>query len=377
MMSALYLAARDVLCSRQVMILLGVFWAVNIWASIWYLAPGADDSFFISMALGFINSGDLALMYIDRFQEVFVYLPGYVLAQSLFYAAWNMLDLPISIFTYKIFHLIVVSSLVLVLVTYLQATSSVARDWIFRANLLLALLGVSPFIIDLLYPRPEPFGLFTTVSGILAYHCACRSSNHSVGWFVLSAFLIGLAATTHPSFIITSAGIGIAALYFLIRRKSARLLVLCVVACLIPAAAVAAWYLWHLPVSVEMLMANVSSRSPTAERFASGLVQILRYMAFDHPEDTALAVKVYYAISFSALFLACAGTLMLMVRSIHRKSIGEISESGWLTLAFFLAALLNVVLNGHRIQLYVVLSLAAVLSLVALLPAQRATAAHH
>ena len=58
-------ALFELLQSGRLSMFLALLWAVHVWGSIWYLAPGPDDGASIAQAFGFIDRGDLGLLYMD------------------------------------------------------------------------------------------------------------------------------------------------------------------------------------------------------------------------------------------------------------------------------------------------------------------------
>ena len=358
------------LSSKWVFYVFGMLWIFNIWGSIWYLAAGPDDATFISIAFGFKYFGDLGLKYFSHFQELFIYLPAYPFAQALFYWLWDTIGLPINLFTYKVFNLLV---LTLLMITSLRLISVIVpqtkSSQIFRFNIFMVVLAVSPFIIDSLYARPEPLGLLFTVCSLLLFDAAQRNVGWS--WFLFSgaALLLGVAAVTHPTFIVTSGGLSFMAIIYLLQRKVYGSLAASTIAILLPLIAAASWFFAHQPESLEMLGRHVSGRSYILDGVGRGLRQMLEYMLLSDPSQSSLKVRLYYGLCFWTQFLTVLALMYLAVRGKFWYRIITANNSFAMVQCFFAFAFLNVVFDASaRIQIYTVFAFASILALVILLP---------
>jgi len=366
-------AANQVISSRQSSYLLGALWLFNIWGSIWYLAPGTDDGAFISLAFGFQSQGDLVLNYFFHFQEFFINLPGYHFSQALFFWIWDQAGLPINLYTFKTFQLLTVT-LLLILSCRLLAVAADSADGgqSYRFNVFLVLLAASPFIIDSLYMRAEPFGLMLTVSAILLFGGNSKDSFGNLIRYAAAAFLLGVAATAHPTFVMTSCGLSAIAVFILWRRRVFGGLIISFLAFSLPIAAAASWFLWHQPESLEILSRHVATRSHTLGGMGKGLTQILEYMVPIQASGKSVAVRLYYAVCFWTLFGSSVGLILGVLRTAFRRGIVIPNVYSLMVHAFFVLTLLNVALDkSARIQIYTVLGFTTVLALATRLRARR------
>jgi hypothetical protein len=356
----------EIFSSRVTTRFIAIAWLFHIWGSIWYLAPGPDDAVFITQALGLIYKGDLGLMYLDRFQPFFINLPGYAFMQGLFYLIWDFVGLPINFFTYKIFHL---GSLTLLLFTSVCLIRRLSGDSMrlanFRTNIFLLILSVSPFVIDSLYPRPEPLGLLLTALGLLLFQVAETATLGTARFYALSAFCFGLAATTHPSFILVAGILCLFAAFRLFLTRKIRILVLCAVAATAPMAVVVTWFMLHAPESIEMLTEHVRYRTKNSENIGSGLSLMLKYAGFQH--SGSFAVKAYYAVCFVTLIAALSGMMFVTVRAYFCSLRRELAGPQLMVVMFGLSSLINIAISSSpRIQLYTVVGFSAVFVLATL-----------
>ncbi len=329
-------------------------WTLHIWGSIWYLAPGPDDAAFISQAMGFIFHGDLGTMYFDRFQLFFLNMPGYAFMQAIFYTVWNTMGLPLNIFTYKIFHLGSISLLLYFSCRLIMGLSkSDHQTGRFRINIFLLLLAVSPFVIDGLYPRPEPLGLLITVLGLLLFQSAENGRSERVQ-YVWASVCFGIAMAMHPTFILISGSLCAFAGYYLAKNGKILTLALCAFAASIPLLLVILWLWGHAPESFDMLGEHIRQRSDNSGDIGRGLWLMIEFAILLHPGS--IAVKLYYAICFSTLSLGLVSLFVVLARRIASGTIKSISAPHAMAVIFGLASFANIAISSSpRIQLYTVL----------------------
>jgi len=324
-MQALKTNLLDLLKQRRVTQYLIALWLVHIWGSIWYMAPGPDDGAFISQALGFIGFGDLGILYIDRFQGFFVNLPAYAFTQSLFYLLWSNLGLPIDFSTYKIFHLSVATGLIVVTVSIIRRTAEHNFELgNLRANLFLLMLPVTPFVIDVLSPRPEAFGLLAIASAILCFQIAEASTQRSTTILLLAAFLLGVSISTHPMFVVVGSGICLAFAFWLWRQRRYITIASCVVSAALPVTAMALWFLRHAPESIEMMLNHVGTHSPNVfDGFGSGFGVMLGYSTLQFSTHFSLMAQLFYAVCFGWLTIITVTSVWMLYSRFSYKLISD------------------------------------------------------
>jgi len=359
-MTKLFRPAVELLSSVGMLRLIVVAWMLNIWGSIGYLAPGPDDAAFISQAMGFIFHGDLGTMYFERFQLFFLNFPGYAFLQAIFYTAWNAVGLPLNIFTYKIFHLGAISLLLVFSIRLISSLSAFDRPTaIFRSNVFMLVLAISPFVIDGLYPRPEPLGLLFVVFGLSLFQAAHNKPNWADRYFVLSSICFGVAMTMHPTFVVVAGGLCGYAGYHLARSGRIGMLATCVVGAAIPLSLVVLWLWWHAPESFDVLSEHIRQRSKNTGDVGEGLNMMVRFAMFQHP--SSVAVKIYYGICYLSMVVAVFWLFVSVVRRYVTRQAGGISAPHFMAQVFGLAAFANVAISSTpRVQLFTVLGFAAV-----------------
>jgi len=345
-----------------------VLWGLHVWGSVIYLAPGPDDGAFISQALGFISHGNLGILYIDRFQGFYINLPGYAFAQSLFYWLWDKIGLPINFATYKIFHLSVVSGLMVMTVLILRRTAPENRELgTLRANAFLALIPITPFVIDILSPRPEAFGLAAIASGIFCFQVAENSQSRGSLSYVLAAFFLGVAITTHPMFVVVATALSAALAAWLWFHGRRGLILLCIAGATAPVAGMVAWFVHHAPESIEMMQSHVGVHSPNLfDGFGSGLIVMYKYLTLQHSPGFPVLAKLYYAMCYGVLMLLTAGVI---IQIIHELVVlkNKIKFHLYLGICLFVFPFLYLMFSFNpKVQVFTMISFFFVLSLTAL-----------
>lgn len=365
-------AIIQVLSSQRLSVSLAILWIFSIWGSIWYLASGHDDGVFFGLAIAFKNEGDLGLYYINHFQEFFIYLPGYPFIQAVFFLGWDFIGLPINLYTYKTFNLVTNTLLLLAsyrLLVMVEPTPISRKSLTIKLNLFLILLGASPFIIDFLYMRPEPLGLLLTLCSILLLGEGNSGARYKAHRYFFSAFFLGIASVSHPTFIVTSGGLSCVAIIFLIRRRQFLSIISAFLGVSIPILCAALWYLLHQPQSFEMLALHVSGRVSSVTSLGAGVSTIFNYMMLTNTLPKSLVAKLYYAVCFWVLFLTILLILIQVVSGAIRKEILCSCDGAKLVITFFAFALLNALVDkAAHLQIYTVLGFSAVLAVVVFLP---------
>ena len=140
------------LCDARLLRYTMVLWGVVIAGRLFFLPPGSDDALWIQAAIQFLSSGEMNLRYLDQSLPDFSIFPGYMFAYSAFYGLWDLAGLPINVFTYKIFDLLIVGLAIYLGVKLLRLSSADAASGNLRGALFLAFLGITPFGMDILYP---------------------------------------------------------------------------------------------------------------------------------------------------------------------------------------------------------------------------------
>jgi hypothetical protein len=131
-----------------------------------------------------------------------------------------------------------------------------------RISVFLVMLGVSPFLIDALYMRPEPVGLLFIVLAMLAYHGASEGGCKGTGRVAVAGLLLGSAAIMHPTFVVAGGVLGLYMAGNFLYRREFLYAALGTGSALLPIAAAASWFFANGDYAVTTILEVFSFRSP-------------------------------------------------------------------------------------------------------------------
>lgn len=349
-------------------------WIAVAFAAPFYFAPTQDDGQYLTQVLGLRYFGVVGIPYVDTVQRHFVVLPGYSYVSTYGLSFLNALGWPLGASTYRVTHLFFVACIPLALLALTRMAG--LRDWLLRGLIFVALLSLTPFVLDHIALRPEPLGVLLTILGITALVASEQSASRLRGLMVagVGALALGCATTLHPTFVVTSSVIATFAAARLLYIRQTAAVAVGFGAFIIPVVFMVAWYLRDAPQSIEMLLNNTGTRAPTWSTFGAGISETFHYITLTHPKHLPLPTAVFYALLFTTMAISVvvalgAAVAVIFGRGVFRGPPSAIGAARWLAAAFFFAALLNVIVTGSaRVQAFVVLSSAASLMVALSIP---------
>lgn len=346
---------------RWLLIAVACAWGLSLLVSPVVISPATDDGFYALMPIAFFAEHSIGTYYLREFDRVFYVLPGYFYLQSLFYYPLLLLGLDYNFVTAKLHQAAICAGLVAATWVLVVRLSEPATGRL-RAALALAALAATPFVQDAMNLRPEPAGLLATALALVMFHRGMTAAAPDARWLSAAAFALGLAATMHPTFIITSGGVGLAALVLVSRRSQWRQVLLCLAAGCLPIAVMLAWYLINLPESWQALSANAELRSGGWRNPTGGLIDIVR-LAFLQDGGGGLSLaRLNQALLYQVMFWCVVAAVLCAVRWLRTPLTPAQRDTAILALVLLAMALLNIMLNAStRLQFHVVLSYPAVL----------------
>lgn len=334
-------------------------WTLGLLVSPLVISPGTDDGFYALMPIGFFAEHSIGTFHLREFDQVFYVLPGYYFLQSLFYYPLLLAGMDYNFITAKLHQLVACAALVAVTAVLVTRLCEPAMSRL-RAGLALAALGMTPFVQDAMNIRPEPAGLLATAVALAAFHRGMAGTAGGRLWFATAAFALGLAATMHPTFIVTSGGVGLMAIVLVAHRRGWRSTLLPIAAGCLPPLIMVLWYLANLPQSWIALSANAELRAGGWHNPLIGLIDIVEVAFMLRGGGLSLA-QLNQVLLYQAMFWS---TLLAVGFAFHawRSAATPARRDTILLLAVMLAmALVNIMINAStRLQFHVVLSYPAV-----------------
>jgi hypothetical protein len=355
----------DVLTSRKSVAYLIFLWFVLVFGSVFYLAPGDDDFFFISQTLSVVHKNTIGIYDVDRIIPAFLNLPGLVFFQGAFFKAFGLIGVSVNIYTYRLFICLVVFGLVCAGAAFLYSEGTQQHNEqtaSFRANVFLVLLGVTPFVMDGLNIRPEAPGLLCLVLGILLLSGTTIDTPPGPVKSFAAGVCIGTSFTMHPTIIF---GAGIAATLLIARLVVAhqwKVAGLGALGALVPIGWMATWYGVHAPLSTDILFFAASHRGELiGEPAIKMFLQAGRVFS-----EGINAVSVYYSILYSVLIGVLLVGIIMCLTNIRKILARDATLSLLFVFAFFIGNIvLLLVTFGGRAQIYTVVSFSFILFLAA------------
>ena len=355
----------DVLTSRKSVAYLIFLWLVLLFGSVFYLAAGDDDFFFISQTLSVVHKNTIGLYDVDRIIPAFLNLPGLVFFQGAFFKALGLIGVSVNIYTYRLFICLVVFSLVCAGAAFLYSEGARQHNEqtaSLRANVFLVLLGVTPFVMDGVYIRPEAPGLLCLVLGILLLSGTTIDTPPGPGKSFAAGVCIGTSFTMHPTIIL---GAGIAATLLIARLMLARqwkVAGLGVLGALVPVGWMATWYGVHAPLSIDILSVAASYRVPV---FADPAITMFRFAGKVFVEGMN-AASVYYSILYSVLVCVLLAAIIMCLTNLRKILARDATLSSLFVFAFFIGNIVVLLITaGGRAQIFTVVSFSLILFLAA------------
>jgi len=367
-------SAIELLNSRSIALYFLGLWMAIIVSSIWWLSPASDDGYYLHQIFSFVEFGTIGLFHIETFYKTFLGFPGYPTVQGLFFVVWDVVGLPINIYTYKSFQIATTALLVLLSTrlifeivedqnAQINSPYRTTSAW-GRISVMLVTLGASPFLIDTLYLRPESLGLLFVVTGILAFRRALSPTRRQTIWIAIGGVSVGAAATTHPSFLVAGGVLGLFMVGYFLRRKKWLFASLGIGFAILPILGEISWFLANGDYAVGTLWAHVSDRTTAF----GGSIQTVVSMILRPLSEPTLG-SLFFAGPLLVLSLLVVVVVTLMGWRLVGVARGRLHLGNWIGTkiavdAFFLGALLNFLISKDgRIQILTALAFAAALAL--------------
>ena len=178
-------------------------WLLTFIVGFFILAPATDDGYYVIASLGTALQGSPGFWIGDEFAPSFFLPTGFTFVYGVLLKLTMVLGLDFGPFGFRVYQFLFILALPLFVLVALRQIFP--RDYAFRFLVFIALLSVTYFVQTASTVRPEVLG-----SVLFIGYFTLRGKN--LGRFDISTFVLALAGTMHPLFMLlafTVLGVGL------------------------------------------------------------------------------------------------------------------------------------------------------------------------
>jgi len=341
-----------VLASKSTLYILLLSWIGAIVFSNFMLPPSDDGRTYFESAIALLYKNIQWGVFIgDDFDPHFIGFPTFSFAQSIFLFFTLLLKIPINLYTYKMFHMILIFALILLTVhlLYLYQCRLNNSDYIVKSNLFLVLLSITPFAQQCWQIRPEVFGDVLIVISLI-FFCYWKLSNNNKNiFYYLSAMFLGLSAAVHPNFTIVAGILIIAIIVANFIRGNRLQSVLFGFVASIPLLLIVVWFLIYYPESIQEFRLQVAYHKGSI-----GGIKKLAAEALMLGGWQSTFIKLFYFIFWFPFLLIIVTTFALILKNI--KSLLIRNTFNILLLPIFISIIILMIINRGDDSYFVIYS---------------------
>ena len=301
-----------VLASKSTLYILLMSWIGVLIFSNFMLPPGDDGRTYFEPAIAFLhNKVQWGVFMGDNFDPHFIGFPTFSFAQFVFLFFASLIKIPINLYTYKMFHLILIFTLVVLTVhlLYLYLYRLNNSDYVVKSNLFLVLLSITPFAQQCWQTRPEVFGDVLIVV-CLIFFCYWRISSKNI-FYYFSALFLGLSAAVHPNFMLVAGILTIAIIIANFTRGNRFQSVLFGFVASIPLLLIVLWFFIYYPESFQEMKLQIIHHKGAAGGIKRLVAEALMFGGWQ-----STYIKVFYFVFWFPLLLIIVTTFALILRNI-------------------------------------------------------------
>ncbi len=330
-----------VLASKSTLYILILSWIGVIVFSNFFLPPSDDGRTYFEPAIAFLYGKVQWGVFIgDGFDPHFIGLPTFSYAQYVFLFFASLLKIPINLYTNKMFHMILIFSLILLTVhlLYLYLYRLNKSDYIIKSNLFLVLLSVTPFAQQCWQVRPEVFGDVLIVIGLI-FFCYWKLSNNNKNiFYYLSALFLGLSAAVHPNFMLVAGILTITIIVANFTRGNRFQSVLFGFVASIPLLLVLLWFFIYYPESFQEMKLQIIHHKGSAGGINRLVAEALMFGGWQ-----STYIKLFYFIFWFPLLVIIVTVFALISKNI--KSLLIHNSFNILLLPIFISIIILMIIN--------------------------------
>ena len=341
-----------VLASKLTLYVLLLSWVGVIVCSNFFLPPSDDGRTYFEPALAFLYGKVQWGVFIgDDFDPHFIGFPTFSFAQYVFLFFTSLLKVPITLYTNKMFHMILIFSLILLTVhlLYLYLYRLNNSDYLVKSNLFLVLLGITPFAQQCWQVRPEVFGDVLIVTSLIFFCYWELSSNNKNIFYYLSAMFLGLGAAVHPNFAIVAGILTIVIIGTNFIRGNRFKSVLFGIIASIPLLLIVLWFLIYYPESFQEFRLQVAHHKGSAGGIKKLVAEALMLGGWQ-----STFIRLFYCIFWFPFLLIIVTTFALILKNI--KSLLIRNTFNISLLSIFISIIILMIINRGDDSYFVIYS---------------------
>ena len=349
--------------SKRVFIILLLMWIVNIVFSCFVLPPGDDGYFFFGTAMGFLYKHQVGRFFInDEFTPEFQDYLAFPFIQSGFLYLTSLINIPINLFTYKIFHLITILLLIFLTLYFIKLIHIAnIKNALLNSSLFMVFLGISPFAQRFGHYRPEIIGIVFVMIGLILYRIWHISKKQPNLIFYCSALSLGISMAIHPNFTIFGAFLTLVIVVNQIKRGIKLHLIFFIIIEAIPLLIMLAWYLMN-PESAKGFLRVLFHITDVEHGKLIRLDQFktLIRSAFMLNEWASIKIKIAYLVFYLPFLLIIIASIVVLLK----KSKVMIKQDSFniIIISLFAGTILIMLVSFHIFSYFVVYSYFIILS---------------
>jgi hypothetical protein len=339
-----------VLASKSTLYILVLSWIGVLVFSNFMLPPSDDGNYYFEPALAFLhNKAQWGTFLGDDFNPYFIGFPTFSIAQSVFLFITSLVKVPINLYTYKMFHMILIFSLIILTVhlLYLYLYRLNNSDYIVKSNLFIILLSITPFAQQCWQIRPEVFGDVLIVISLVLF-CYWRIFYKQI-FYYFSALFLGISAAVHPNFMVVAGILTIVIVGANYVRGNHLQSVLFGFVASIPVLLIGVWFLVYYPESVQEFRLQIMGHTGVAGGIKRLVAEALMLGGWQ-----SSFVKLFYFIFWFPFLSIIVMTFALII--VNMKSLFIRNTINMLLLPIVISIIILMIMNRGDDSYFVIYS---------------------
>ena len=339
-----------VLASKSTLYILVLSWIGVLVFSNFMLPPSDDGNYYFEPALAFLhNKVQWGTFMGDDFNPYFIGFPTFSIAQSVFLFFTSLVKVPINLYTYKMFHMILIFSLIILTVhlLYLYLYRLNNSDYIVKSNLFIILLSITPFAQQCWQIRPEVFGDVLIVISLVLF-CYWRIFYKQI-FYYFSALFLGISAAVHPNFMVVAGILTIVIVGANYVRGNHLQSVLFGFVASIPVLLIGVWFLVYYPESVQEFRLQIMGHTGVAGGIKRLVAEALMLGGWQ-----SSFVKLFYFIFWFPFLSIIVMTFALII--VNMKSLFIRNTINMLLLPIVISIIILMIMNRGDDSYFVIYS---------------------